>query len=141
MEVAVRRATREDLERISSLLDQLGESVGDRALAWEQLCGTERYFAFVAELGRSVVGFVDVLLFPDVLHGGNLGLVLNLVVDEKHRRKGIRKLLLRKAIETAKSRGAVELHVWTEEGNAAARALYEKLGFEKRGLLYELELA
>ncbi|HZD38988.1 MAG TPA: GNAT family N-acetyltransferase, partial [Actinomycetes bacterium] len=57
------------------------------------------------------------------------------LVAEGWRGRGVGSALLRAAIERARQAGAhkVALQVWPH--NAAAIALYEKLGFQREGLL------
>jgi ribosomal-protein-alanine N-acetyltransferase len=60
--------------------------------------------------------------------------ILNLAVDEKHRRKGIGTKLAVEAIKAAKRLGAGAATLEVREKNKAAIALYGKLGFVRAGL-------
>ena len=51
------------------------------------------------------------------------------VVDEKHRGKGLGKKLIQKAIEVADEKGCTKAVLDVDSDNGAAIALYEKLGF------------
>ncbi|MCL4243928.1 MAG: GNAT family N-acetyltransferase [Candidatus Dadabacteria bacterium] len=53
-----------------------------------------------------------------------------IVVDEGKRGKGVGSFLLRHAIEAAKAGGCRAILLDVDRGNAAARALYGKFGFE-----------
>jgi len=53
---------------------------------------------------------------------------------------GIGEQLIEKAIETAKQKGTIEIHVDTEENNRNAVRFYEKHGFEKIGIMFEKEI-
>jgi ribosomal protein S18 acetylase RimI-like enzyme len=50
-------------------------------------------------------------------------------VDPQHRRPGLAQLMTVALAQKAKSRGAHGLYLQVETGNAAARALYERMGF------------
>ena len=50
-------------------------------------------------------------------------------VDPQHRRQGLGQLMTAALAKTAASRGADGLYLQVETGNAAARALYERMGF------------
>jgi GNAT superfamily N-acetyltransferase len=50
-------------------------------------------------------------------------------VDPQHRRRGLAQLMTAALAQTAASRGAGGLYLQVEAGNAAARALYERMGF------------
>jgi ribosomal protein S18 acetylase RimI-like enzyme len=60
---------------------------------------------------------------------------LGMLVDARLRGRGVGEALLRAALERARADGAAEvvLHVFLHNG--AAIALYERLGFERRGTL------
>jgi GNAT superfamily N-acetyltransferase len=98
----------------------------------------DNYAAWVAELDGKPLGFLDLFVDPDVAHGGNIGLIGNLVVDEHYRRQGLGTALVREAIRYSREQGLVELHLWADFDNEAAIALYAKLGFDRRALLMEL---
>ncbi len=139
--MSVRRARESDLEAIHTLLEQLMQAdVNRRHAMWSEALQHEGYVAWVAEVDRRLVGFVDLFIFPDPAHGNNIGLVSNLVVDERFRSRGLGESLLKEAIEHCKQRRAVELHVWTDFDNKPAIGVYKRRGFKERGLLLEMEL-
>ena len=86
---------------------------------------------FVAVENEFVIGWCDVLCqFPHVRrHVGTLGMA----VAASHRRCGIGRALITKAIESASERGLprIELTVHTE--NLAAQLLYRSVGFNQEG--------
>jgi len=58
------------------------------------------------------------------------GEILNLAVAPAHQRHGVGRLLARHALEVLSARGARAVYLEVRESNAAARRLYEGLGFE-----------
>jgi ribosomal protein S18 acetylase RimI-like enzyme len=58
------------------------------------------------------------------------GHVETVVVDARHRRRGIGRRLLTEATAWARGQGAVEMVLTTWAGNAAADAFYERLGYQ-----------
>lgn len=63
-----------------------------------------------------------------------------LAVHPDHRRAGVARLLVQRALSWAHRRGATTLYVNTEPGNEAALALYDSLGFRRLPeLLHVLE--
>lgn len=61
------------------------------------------------------------------------GEILTLAVVPEARRQGVGEALVAAAGAAAVSRGAVAMRLEVAEDNAAARALYAKLGFEEAG--------
>lgn len=137
----LRRAIEGDLKAIHPLIEQLMPAPIDRRhVMWEEALRNERYAAWIVEVDGMPAGFVDLLIFPDIAHGSNIGVISNLVIDERFRGRGLGENLLRAATAHCRQREVVELHVWTDFDNAAAIGLYRKLGFVDRALLLELEL-
>jgi ribosomal protein S18 acetylase RimI-like enzyme len=137
----VRRAQSDDRTAIRPLLEQLMPGRSDRGDAiWADALRDEHYAAWVAEDKGQLAGFVDVFLFPDVGHDRYIGVVNNVVVDERARGQGVGERLVQEAVQHCRRHGVVEVHVWTDRTNAQAIRLYKKLGFEERGVLLELVL-
>lgn len=59
--------------------------------------------------------------------------LLTVAILPEARRRGLGGELIRGAAATAVTRGATSMHLEVAEYNAAARALYEKLGFAQTG--------
>ncbi len=137
----VRRAVKRDLEAIHPVLEQLmPEALDRRRMMWSAALEHAGYAAWVAEVDRTLVGFIDLFIFPDVAHGSTIGLISNLVVDERFRGRGLGEGLLREAIHHCRQESAAELHVWTDPDNRPAIGLYKRLGFVDRALLLELQV-
>jgi len=138
--MGVRRALASDLESIHRLLEQLMPAeLEHRQVIWNKALSDEGYAAWIAEVDGEPAGFVDLFIFPDIAHGGTIGLINNLVVDERFRGQGLGGSLLRAAIQLCAQRGGLEMHVWTDFDNAPAIGLYKGLGFKERALLLELQ--
>ncbi len=137
----VRRAVKRDLEAIHPILEQLMPgALEQRRMMWSAALEHAGYAAWVAEVDGTLVGFIDVVVFPDVSHGSKIGLISNLVVDERFRGRGLGEGLLREAIHYCRDESAAELHVWTGFDNRPAIGLYKSLGFVDRALLLELQM-
>jgi ribosomal-protein-alanine N-acetyltransferase len=85
--------------------------------------------AFLARAGnpREIVGFIVGRLAADEAE------ILTLGVAREWRRAGIGGLLVETFCRAARGKGAFQLHLEVAVGNAAARALYDRFGFEERG--------
>ena len=137
----IRRAVENDLDGIHRLLEQRSPAEFERRRAvWRESLAREGYAAWIAEIDDQAAGFIDLYLFPDVSHSRTIGLVNNLFVDERYRRRGLGDRLLKETIAHCRRHDTVELHVWTDADNAAALGLYEGAGFARRAVLLELPM-
>lgn len=136
----IRKAIKEDFIQISSLMQELlGNPVFERKGYFEEALSSENFEALVAEIDDEVVGYLDIWIFPDVGHGANLGLIVNFIVDERYRKKGIGSKLLEESLRVAEDKKFHEFHVWTGFDNEKAKKVYKKYGFTNESLLLERE--
>ena len=140
MELKIRRADLSNLNQINSLCEELlGSCVGSREEMFRKALKNKDYLCLVAEIGREVVGFIDLWAFPDVSHGAYLAQIQNFVVTKKTRGKGIGTRLLEEIIKIFREKKYHELHVWAEKENEAAIRLYKRLGIKNECVLLEME--
>jgi ribosomal-protein-alanine N-acetyltransferase len=76
---------------------------------------------------RGILAYCAIEVVADEVH------VHNLAVAPEARRGGLARRLLALALEVAAHQGAREAHLEVREGNAAARALYRRMGFREVG--------
>jgi ribosomal protein S18 acetylase RimI-like enzyme len=72
---------------------------------------------------------VDPEAAADELRARRSALMTDLLVVPGHRRRGIGRVLVQDAVDTARQGGAAELALFVAKDNDAARALYDQLGF------------
>jgi RimJ/RimL family protein N-acetyltransferase len=87
---------------------------------------------FVAESGSEIVGRLSLVRdsHPASPHVADLGLM----VAAGHRRQGIGRALLERAVEWARDQGIEKLELHVFPYNEPAIRLYEEFGFEREGL-------
>ena len=137
----IRRVVEHDFEPVHRLLEQLMPAPpGLRENIWSRMLARQDYAAWIAEIDRRPVGFIDLYVFPDIGHGRNIALINNLVVDEAFRGRGLGGALVGETVAHCRAHDAIELHLWTGFDNTRALALYERCGFVRRSLVMELEL-
>ena len=91
----------------------------------------------VADAAGELLGYVRVkpqLPMPEAAH---VLAIHGLEVAPQARRRGVATALMRAAAEQARARGARKLSLRMFGGNDAARALYQRLGYEVEGVLTE----
>jgi len=80
-----------------------------------------------AQGNKQIAGMIIVWLLVDIAHIGNIG------VDLPYRRNSIACRLLKTALESCSSLGALSATLEVRESNTAALALYNRFGFEQVG--------
>jgi len=135
----IEQARRRDAVEISSLYKRVwdeykgrfpDELVNARQPTAEQMREWMRHDAyFVAREGSRIVGVVGCSL----IHGTCL--IMHMVVDKGHRKRGIGSALTERAIRYAKEGRAVKVWLDTTPRLEEAISLYEKFGFVKCGHL------
>jgi GNAT superfamily N-acetyltransferase len=84
---------------------------------------------FVAREGSELVGMASLLYTISTAEGGKAALLEDLIVDPKHRRKGIGSKLINYVIQQARAEGVLRITLLTDLENDTALGLYRKLGF------------
>jgi [ribosomal protein S18]-alanine N-acetyltransferase len=84
--------------------------------------------AWEAEPGHRLVGYVIVSRYVDAWH------VMNLVVAESHRRRGVATALLGEVFGRTRDAGRRGFTLEVRASNDAALQLYETMGFRRQGV-------
>lgn len=85
-------------------------------------------FPFVAEFDGEIAGYVCLMsLFEEAQ-------ILDIAVAVEQRGRGVGRLLMEKAFDVAKEKGAEIMALEVRESGAAAIGLYQALGFERVGI-------
>ncbi len=93
----------------------------------------DRFISLVAEESQVVVGMAVAEL--EEKEAKRVGHIWTVEVLPPYRRKGIATRLLREVEERLRRRGAVECYLEVRTDNEAAIRLYEKLGYERVGVM------
>jgi len=138
-DLAHRKATSDDLEKIISLLleDELGQTreVNNGAdpryaQAFEQIQKDPNQYLMVLEQAGEVVGTCHLTLMPSLTFTGTTRLNIEAVrVSQKCRGAGIGAWMIEQAIEYAKMHGAGIVQLTTNKKRGRALKFYERLGF------------
>ena len=137
MSIIIRRADEKDIAVLEDLFLQLSEWSLQRGQTLHRIVKETASELLVAESNQEIVGLIHQVFFLDPVHAGLNSCITSLFVKEPQRKKGIGSQLLQKAIENAKKKGVIEVHVDTEENNVRAIKFYQKHGFKKAGIIFE----
>jgi ribosomal-protein-alanine N-acetyltransferase len=122
--ITLRLMSTSDLDELLPYEDELfGTESWSRQSYQDELADTELRHYLVAEQDGKVVGSAGLLAI------GETGQILTVGVLPAARRQGIGERLVLALVAEAGRRGAEELLLEVRIDNAAARQLYEKLGF------------
>lgn len=122
----------EDLGSIRDLIKQLSDDA--QVLTAEDLQSiitSNQTHLFVAKDGEgNIIGMITLITYriPYKMKGW----IEDIVVDEKHRGKGVATGLIQHAIEEAKKYQVKSLNLTSNPTRERANSLYQKLGFVKR---------
>lgn len=115
---------------------------------WQEIvedCDVFRGTIFVAALDDEVVGYIGVLTHVKVEDTDEVDYVYaqvtDVVVQERHRSKGIGAALLAHAKTHAREAGVRWLRINVLAANRSAAALYRSCGFQDREIVLEHDLA
>lgn len=137
MSLVIRRAELKDVEVLEDLFLQASSLPLERGEILRKVLKDKDSELLVSELNGEIVGFIHQIYVLDPFHRGPNSYIVNLFVKESCRNMGIGSQLVRKALENAKKKGAIEAHVDTKEDNTNAIRFYEKHGFRKVGIMFE----
>ena len=134
MDIIIRPARPEDIPRMSELLDELFSLESDfRPDVVKQVKGLSMLVAdpsgsslvlVAVARGDMVVGMATVQTLVSTAEGGRVGLVEDVVVDSRCRRRNVGTLLLERIKEWARSRNLKRLQLLADQENRSALPFY-----------------
>ena len=128
-EIQFRPLVEGDAEPVRKLLFQLTDKDG-LDIDFKELVADPKCHCVVALIEEDIVGF-GALIRHVVPSKGEVGRIEDMIVDEKHRGKGIGRAMMRELIAIAKEENVVQLNLTSSPLRVAAKSLYESLGFAK----------
>ena len=111
----------EELERLCFLRPWTREALS------QELGDQHQRVVVKALLNEQVVGYAALWIIVDEGH------ITRIAVHPQHRRKGVGRELVRALMQHGTEGGCVGFTLEVREGNRAARAMYESLGFRAQG--------
>ena len=134
----IRTATQDDVPQIIPLLKALYETEdlkfdeGTATNALADLIDNSAYgTVLVAETDDGLAGYMAITFGYSLEYGGRDAFIDEVFVGRDHRRIGLGRQLLDRAVEICSNEQVRALHLEVEEGNMPARTLYGRGGFEE----------
>jgi GNAT superfamily N-acetyltransferase len=137
--VLVRPATADDLSDLLRLYQQLGESRpsalpadSDKAKSlMEVIAALPGRQLLVAEVGPKVLGTADLLIVPNLTHGGApWAVVENVVVEEGAQRRGVGRALMEDVVRRCTDASCYKVQLLSNKRRSQAHQFYRSVGFE-----------
>lgn len=135
VDITIRDARPEDAEALAALIGQLGYPTSTKAVAGrlKQLLASDADRVVVAESGGEVVGLASLHTSLTVEYDEPAAKLSAIVVDERHRGRGIGEALVAAMEAEARERGCCLIFLTTAERRRDAHAFYRRVGFEETG--------
>lgn len=139
-DIVFREARHSDLHNLLGLLHQLSppkdcekNAGGDELLqVLGKIINDENHFIFVLEKEGRLLGTATLLLQMNLSHAGRpYAHIENVVIDEKHRGKGIGKKILGHLVEKAKERNCYKIILHCKKDSILP--FYKKCGLRETG--------
>jgi len=146
----IRLAEERDVARIVELYRELtisdsavehsrNPSLADYQLVFAEIRSDPRQRLLVAEQQGEVVGTIVLLVIPNLSHNATPWAFLeNLIVTERHRRRGLGRMLLEHAVGLARKSGCHMVELCSDVRRKEAHILYSSMGFEARAHCFRL---
>lgn len=147
----IRPATEADLPRIVELLAQLSPDDPSREdtssplpynyhLVFREMAQGKQHL-LVAESRGKLIGTLVLVVVPNLSRRGTpYGIIENVVVDEKHRSKGIGEALITRAVDEARKIGCYKVTLTSNKRRTEAHRFYERLGFARTHEAFRINL-
>jgi ribosomal protein S18 acetylase RimI-like enzyme len=104
--------------------------------AWQRVLEGDPQFGLAAEDGGELIGFAHCLLHPSTWSMTGYCYLEDLFVAPRGRGKGAGRALIEAVFRIADERGCERVYWHTQESNAVARALYDRLASKSEFVQY-----
>lgn len=119
----------DDVASVSDLLRQLNPTLPPVSLDRLNDAASGHNVLLFARNTNGIIGMATLVTYHK-LAAGKVGIIEDVVVDEKHLRKGVGEKLMRELITIGKRSGVSKIHLTSNERRVAAHHLYKKMGFK-----------
>lgn len=104
---------------------------------YKRLCECDDFLGLVAaDSDDNIVGFMNIIYHSSTWSKNGYCYIEDLFVDKSLRGEGVAEFLFDKAEELATEKGCDRIYWMTQEFNAPARSLYDKIGKRSSFIIY-----
>lgn len=139
----IRIAEEKDTKDVQELIELLENSSFDSetfAAIFKDQLADERWTCFVYEVKGKIQGCLNMRMEEQLHHCAKVAQVLELIVKEDVRSKGIGSKLFDAACRHARENGCVQIELETSSWRKRAHAFYEKEGMNDDHVFYTMKL-
>ena len=132
-----------DKDEIYALICALENTVLDRQgfdESFDEQSSDDKYVCFVYEEDGTIEGAINLRIEKQLHHAGKVCEIMELVVSETKRSKGIGKQLLQKAIETAGDEGCKRIELSSSNWRTDSHRFYMDNGFDATHINLTMDL-
>jgi GNAT superfamily N-acetyltransferase len=144
MDIKIRKATKSDFGKVYPLFEQLwlNKELDKDALkiVFNRGINSDTDELLCLDYSNELIGFCAYAIVNNLWQAGYISYMYAMVIDEKHRGKGLGTMLIKESIRDAKSKGLKRLELDSGFQREDAHKFYLKLGFEKRAFLFSHSL-
>lgn len=144
MNCLIRPVTETDFEAVYQFINELEDCVfpkeSQRVIFLENLANSKHIF-LLAEINQTPVGFLSCHVQNLIHHGGLVGEIQEMFVDEKYRSQQIGKQLLEELKTIARQNNLLQIEVTSGFKREKAHDFYEREGFPQthKKFVYKLK--
>lgn len=147
MEISIMEAAENDVISILNLYknaldkDKRILTVEEATLILKKMSQYPDYHLYIAKFEGEIIGSFALLIMDNLAHFGTpSAIVEDVVVAENVQNKGIGKQMMEFAMKKAKEKGCYKMVLSSNLIRTDAHRFYERLGFEKHGFSFKIDL-
>ena len=132
----IREITEKDLDALLELYVQLsptnvGLTDANRDIIWAEIQKNKSITYLGAFEGNQLISSCFIAIIPNLTNQGkSIGYIENVITDVKHRRKGVGKKLIQKAVEIAQENNCFKVFLESGISRVEAHKFYKSIGFD-----------
>jgi GNAT superfamily N-acetyltransferase len=116
-------------------------TVEEASLIFKKMSQYPDYHIYMAKINNEVIGSFALLIMDNLAHFGTpSAIVEDVVVAENFQNLGIGKLMMEFAMQKAREKGCYKMVLSSNLKRTYAHRFYERLGFEKHGFSFKIDL-